>query len=237
MKHLSWIGGIGAALLMSGTALAQSAATTDTTTPAATPPAATVGKTAGSFIIRARMIDVIPENTSSSVMPGGGRISGTSSLTPEVDFSYFFTDHIAAELIAGTSNHTITATKVGVLGGSSLQAGRTWVLPPTVTLQYHFFPHSRFSPYVGAGLNYTIFYDTEAPGSGSAVYHWRLENNWGEAVQAGFDWNFTGNWIFNVDVKQIFLSTRAKLTTALGTVHAKTNLDPTVVGMGIGYRF
>jgi outer membrane protein len=234
MKHLSWIGGCLAAVLMSGTALAE-----NTAPPNLVPDGSdsTLGKTAGSFMIRARLIDVIPENTSSHVMPVGGHVGATSGQAPELDFSYFFTDHIAVELIAATTQHTITATKVPALGGSSLQAGRTWVLPPTITAQYHFFPHSKISPYIGAGLNYTIFYDTEAPGSGSPVQHWRLENNWGEAIQAGIDWNVTGNWYVNVDVKQIFVSTRAKLTTSLGQLRAKTALDPTVVGFGIGYKF
>ncbi len=227
MKHIAWVGGCLAALLMSGTALAQSTDGTDST----------AGKTAGSLMVRGRLISVTPLNLSSSVTPVGGHVDATSALAPEVDFSYFFTDHIAVEVIAGTTNHTVTATKIPALGGSSLQAGRTWVLPPTITAQYHFFPHEKISPYVGAGLNYTIFYDTEAPGSGSPVYHWRLKDNWGVALQAGVDWNVTGNWYLNVDVKQIFLDTTAKLDTALGRVKAKTSLDPLVAGVGIGYRF
>lgn len=252
MKHFSWIGGCLAALLMSGTALAQTAPAQSGGPQTSDPQNlgvlgagmqntdgadSTAGKTAGSFMIRARLIGVIPQNLSSSVTPVGGHVDTTSAVVPEVDFSYFFTDHIAAELIAATTNNTVTATKIPALGGSSLQAGRTWVLPPTVTVQYHFFPHSAISPYVGAGLNYTIFYDTEAPGSGSPVYHWRLENNWGEALQVGVDWNVTGNWYLNFDVKQLFINTKAKLTTALGQVKAKTSLDPTIVGLGIGYRF
>jgi len=38
------------------------------------------------------------------------------------------------------------------------------VLPPTVTLQYHFMPQSRFSPYVGVGMTVAFFYDSRPSG-------------------------------------------------------------------------
>jgi outer membrane protein len=69
------------------------------------------------------------------------------------------------------------------------------------------------------------------------VNHVSLEDNVGPALQVGCDYNFSGHWFANIDVKQIFVSTTAHLRTALGPVTAKTDLDPTVVGVGIGYRF
>jgi outer membrane protein len=93
-------------------------------------------------------------------------------------------------------------------------------------------PKEKFSPYLGAGLNYTIFYGSEAAaGLGSL----KLSNNVGYAVQAGFDYALTRNMYLNVDVKQIFLSTNAKL--AGGAVRAKTDLNPLVVGVGVGWKF
>lgn len=213
-------------LAFGGLASAQDA--TSVSASSFTPP---VGKQAGTFMIRLRAIDVIPEDNGSSTSIGG-HVKTTSQPAPEADFSYFFTDNIAAELITATTRHTMKATGTAV---GSVDVGSTWVLPPTVTLQYHFMPHERFSPYVGAGVNLTMFYASHP--SGPTVTSLKVDDSVGAALQVGFDYNVTGHWFANVDVKQIFVSTKAHLNTALGPVTAKTSLDPLVVGFGIGYRF
>jgi outer membrane protein len=191
---------------------------------------APVGKQAGTFMIRIRAIGVLPQNLDSSISAIGGHVHATDQAAPEVDFSYFITDHIAAELIAATTRHNITAK--GTAAGN-LDVGKVWVLPPTLTLQYHFMPHERFSPYVGVGLNATFFYGSKP--AGGAVTSVGYSNSVGGAIQVGFDYNLTGHWFANFDVKQIFVSTTARING--GAIQAKTGLDPTVVGAGFGYRF
>jgi len=191
-----------------------------------------VGKEAGTFMIRARAIGVIPEDNSSSISVIGGSVSATAQAAPEVDFSYFLTDNIALELIAATTRHELRANGTSV---GSFDVGSVWALPPTLTLQYHFLPHSAFSPYVGVGLNVTFWYGTSP--ANPPVTHFTVGNNVGPALQAGIDYNFTGHWFANFDVKQIFLNADAHVD-ALGTsVKAKVALDPLVIGAGIGYRF
>lgn len=197
----------------------------------ASPDDGLVGKQANTFMIRVRGIGVIPENASSSTSVGGN-VTATSQAAPEIDFSYFFTDNIAAELIAASTRHELRANGTAV---GTLDVGSVWVLPPTLTLQYHFFPHAQVSPYVGAGINGTFFYGTSA--NGPVVKSLSLDNSVGAAVQVGVDVNVTGHWFANVDVKQIFLSTTAHLNTAVGPVTAKTSLNPLVIGAGVGYRF
>ena len=230
------------------TAMAASGMASAQTTPAAAQPApvtapadltfaltddAPVGKAAGTFMIRGRVIGVIPLNSSSSIsgLPGGGTVSTSNQVAPEVDFSYFLTDNIALELIAATTKHDLYAN--GPALGNNYHVGSTWVLPPTLLAQYHFMPHERFSPYVGAGLNVTFFYATSA--AGNAVKQLAMSNNVGAAVQAGFDYNFSGHWFANFDVKQIFLNTTASIDG--GAIHAHDALNPLVVGAGVGYRF
>ena len=153
----------------------------------------------------------------------------TNTVTPEVDFSYFLTDNIAFELIAATSRHSLTA-KNTVAG--NVPVGSTWVLPPALTAQYHFMPKEKISPYVGAGLNYTFFYSTK-PAAGLTKL--ALSNNIGGVLQAGVDIAVGSRTWVNLDVKQIFLHTDAKING--GAIRAKTDLNPTVFGAGIGYRF
>jgi outer membrane protein len=190
-----------------------------------------VGKQAGSFMVRFRAIGVIPQDNRSSTSVGGS-IKTTAQPAPEVDVSYFFTDNIAAELIAATTRHSIAAVNTAV---GRVPVGAAWVLPPTLTAQWHFFPHERFSPYIGAGINASLFYSSQA--AGPTVTSLKLTNSIGPAVQIGFDYNVSDRWFLNVDAKEIFLTTKARLNTVLGRVSAKTSLDPFVIGAGVGYRF
>ena len=218
-KTLSFAAALLGATLLTGAAYAQS---DDSFVP----------KTAGTFMVRARVIDVLPENNSSKVTGAvTGRVTATNQYAPEVDFSYFLTNNIALELIAATTRHEVKAK----LNPGIVDVGATGVLPPTLLVQYHFMPDQKFSPYVGAGLNYTFFYNSQPSNALGLVTRVSLQNNFGEALQIGFDYALTGRWGMNVDVKQIFLSTKASIDT--GLIRAKTNLDPLVVGVGVSYKF
>lgn len=191
-----------------------------------------VGKQAGTVMIRLRAIGVIPLDASSSISGIGGHVSTTAQAAPEIDGSYFFTDNIAVELIAATTRHELSATGTAV---GKVDVGSTWVLPPTLTVQYHFMPTQQISPYIGAGVNASFFYGTKP--AGPTVTGLSVNDSWGPAIQAGVDYNFSGHWFANLDVKQIFLNTAAHVSAGAVHIKAKDSLDPLVVGAGIGYRF
>ena len=191
-----------------------------------------VGKEAGSIMVRVRAIGVIPEDNSSRISTIGGHVTATAQAAPEVDLSYFFTDNVALELIAATTRHDVKAKGTAV---GDIDVGSVWALPPTLTLQYHFMPHSAFSPYIGVGVNVTLWYGAKA--ANPPVTHFSVGTGIGPAVQAGIDYNFSGHWFANLDIKQIFLNTNAHVDALGTTVKAHTALDPLVVGLGVGYRF
>jgi len=188
------------------------------------------GFQAGDILVRGRMLAVIP-NVSSAVTGIGGTVDASNSFEPEVDASYFFTPNVAVEGIAAITRHHLTDSG-STLGNVNL--GHVTLLPPTVTGQYHFLPKEAFNPYVGAGVNYTFFFDSTTE-SGSAAHKVTYENNWGGALQAGFDYHIEGNWFANFDVKHLFLSTKAKIND--GAIVSNVSLDPTILGIGIGYKF
>jgi outer membrane protein len=194
-----------------------------------------VGKQAGTFMVRARAIGVIPENNSSSISVIGGHVDATAQAAPELDLSYFLTDNIAFELIAATTRHEVSASGSSLAQGGKVDVGSVWALPPSLTVQYHFLPHAAFSPYVGVGLDLMVFYGAQP--AGPAVTHVSFGNNVGPVIQAGIDYNVSGHWFANFDVKQIFVNTDAHVDALGTTVKAHTALDPLVIGMGIGYRF
>ncbi|MGE0418182.1 MAG: OmpW family protein [Acetobacteraceae bacterium] len=230
MKHLLLATTLMGALAAALPAAAQSTAPTMTMSAATQAAAdAPVGKAANTFMIRGRLIGVIPLNSNSSIDVIGGTVSTSNAVAPELDFSYFITDNIALELIAATTKHSIYANNSAL--GSKFKVGTTWVLPPTLLLQYHFMPKERFSPYLGVGLNVTWFYATQ-PANGLTSL--AMKPNVGVALQAGFDYNFSGHWFANFDIKQIFLNANASVN---GAIQAHTALNPLVIGAGIGYRF
>ena len=178
------------------------------------------------FQLRLRGIGVLAEG-SGDVIPGGAGTDVDNSIAPELDVTYFFTDHIAAELIAATAEHTVDA------GANKL--GDVWILPPTLTLQYHFTPDRKFSPYIGAGLNYSIFYGEDENGA-AGITDLDVDNGLGFAAQIGADYWLNDHWGLNIDVKYIDLD--VDVSVATGTVRADdVDIDPVIVGAGISYRF
>ncbi|MCA3256398.1 MAG: OmpW family protein, partial [Alphaproteobacteria bacterium] len=154
-----------------------------------------------------------------------------------VDFTYFVGENVSFELIAATTKHSASGT--GALTGVGKLA-KMWVLPPTLTLQYHFAPKDRVSPYVGAGLNYTLFYNEKATAAlNTAIGATRVstKSSFGYAVQAGIDFPMGDNMVFNVDVKYIDIDTTVKLTTGALVNRVNVSLDPVVAGVGIGWKF
>ncbi|MGE4482156.1 OmpW/AlkL family protein [Acidocella sp.] len=193
------------------------------------------GYEAGNIMTHLSIIGVIPQNIDSHItgVPGA-RLGISSGVSPELDASYFLTPNLSIQLIAATSRHTITA-KGGALGnGATL--GSTWVLPPTLTAQWHFPQIGVVRPYVGVGITVAFFYGTSPSsqllGTSDKL---GLRTAVGPSFDVGFDVPVKGNWSMNVDVKQMILPTAARLDH--GSIHAMTGLDPTVVGFGVGYKF
>jgi outer membrane protein len=180
----------------------------------------------GKWMVRARALGVIPQESSSLNI--GGKAAVDNSIVPELDITYFFTPNLAAELIAATAKHKVTARNTSV---GTVDAGSAWLLPPTLTLQYHFTQFEGIKPYVGAGLNYTHFYSEDSGALNSVKY----SDSFGGALQVGVDVPVRDNWYVNLDVKKVFINTTAKFNG--GAVRADVDLDPWLVGAGVGYRF
>lgn len=193
--------------------------------------------------VRVRGVGVVPTE-SAKIGVIGGDIKISETFIPELDFTYFFTKNIAAELILGTTKHEAQTTHsdISAVGGptdTSVDLGSVYLLPPTLTLQYHFLPNGKvFRPYVGAGLNYTLFFDAKP---GSVVKGIEYENALGYAAQFGFDLMLDDTFFINVDAKRLFLSTdvtvdASNLAAGL-SIPAEVDLNPWLFGFGVGMKF
>ena len=141
-----------------------------------------------------------------------------------MDFSYFFTKNIAAELVL-TYPQNININIGGV------KAGTIQALPPSLVLQYHFSDLGAFKPYVGAGVNYTIFTKRNNILDGVASVN---SSSVGLVRQVGFDYMLNKNWGLNLDLKYIQMSTSASV---MGDKVGTVNLNPWTAGAGVTYRF
>ena len=180
------------------------------------------------FQIRARALGVLPNSGGHTTINGSP--DADNAYVPEVDFTYFFTEHIAAELIVATSPHDLKL-KNSDLGDVDL--GDTMILPPTLTLQYHFTPDNKFSPYIGAGINYTLPYAEDA--AGGTVTKLKADGSFGYALQAGADYWFDEHWGVNLDIKKVWVDVDASINN--GAITGNVVLDPVIIGAGISYRF
>lgn len=177
------------------------------------------------------------------------------------DLTYFMTPNWGLELLASTPwKHDIDGA--GALEGLG-QIGDTKHLPPTLTLQYHFAPGQTFRPYVGAGINYLLFFDDStnarlhdgvvATANGALGTNFSggdtnlsIRDSFGAAFQAGFDVDFGQNWFWNFNVRYIINDVDAKLRTSTFDPNGgetvffsrlDTELDPLVYSAQIGFRF
>lgn len=183
----------------------------------------------GKILVRLRGIDVIPVE-SSKITVINGEANADNAIVPELDFSYFFTDNIGVELILATTKHNVVAENTDL---GTVPLGSIWVLPPTLTLQYHFLPQGQVCPYVGAGLNFTIFYNETLPAA--TVTDITYGSSFGPAFQAGVDVALNEKWDLNLDVKKALITTDVEINN--NTIQANVDLHPWILGAGFRYHF
>lgn len=186
---------------------------------------------AGDWLIDARVTGVLPDAgdpiLTSAVADTGLKAEVGDDVMPTLGFTYFFTDHIAVEAILGATQHEVRAKG----GATDVAVHETWVLPPVVTVQYRPDPIGRISPYVGAGVNYMLFFD----GKDKNGFKVDLDDGFGAALQVGADIGVQGPWSLNVDVKKVFFDTEATIND--GALKSDVSLDPWVVSVGFGRKF
>lgn len=184
------------------------------------------------WMIRLRVLGVIPENGGHVNQVRGSSLKTSDQVVPELDITYFFTKNLAAEIILGVTKHSVS----GADALAGVDVGKAWLLPPTLTFQYHFTDLGAFKPYVGAGVNYTWFFSQSA--AGGTVIQSSLKDAAAPVVQFGFDYMIDKHWGWNVDVKKLWLRPNWEGTLADGTaITGQVKLDPWLVSTGITYKF
>lgn len=181
----------------------------------------------GNILIRARAVNLDWDNKNQDGLQNPvGKVEAEKRWIPEVDLSYFLTKNLAAELVLTYPQQV--DIKTAALG----RIGHVDALPPSLVLQYHFTDLGAFKPYVGLGINYTLFTKKSFDTALGKVSVDRSTTGW--VGQVGADIVLDKNWLINVDAKYIQMDSDVKLN---GNKLGKLGLNPLTYGVGVGYRF
>ncbi|MGX8942540.1 outer membrane protein OmpW [Symbiopectobacterium sp. Eva_TO] len=190
---------------------------------------------AGDFIVCAGTATVRPN-------AGGDTVLNVSSFKVDNDtqlgltFSYMVTDNIGMELLAAIPfTHNVGLQGIGNIAQVSH-------LPPSLMAQYYFRDaKDKLRPYLGVGINYTMFFDEKfndrGKNLGLGLSDLSVKNSWGVAAQAGLDYNLDNNWLINASVWWMNIDTDVRFNSSLGPQSIRTRLDPFTFMFGVGYRF
>ena len=204
---------------------------------------------AGDIIVRAGAITVDPQESSSDIWVGalGTDVAGTKATLDSdtqlgLNFAYMLTNNIGIELLAATPfSHDVGVKGMpGGFAGLNGNLGELKHLPPTLSVVYYpLDSSSAFQPYVGAGINYTWFFDTklssEAEGKGFSGLD--MKDSWGLAAQVGMDYMLTDNIMLNAQVRYIDIETTGTTNFGGSKVKVDVDVDPFVYMVGLGYKF
>ncbi len=133
---------------------------------------------------------------------------------------------------------------------SIITAAEVKQLLPIISIQYYLAnPAARFQPYIGLGLNYTIFFDENISSQlnhaldrnaglpdGSIDAELELDNSLGRSAQLGFDFQITNDWMICGSVHRFDIDANAAIKTTIANANFDIKTDPTIYMFGISYR-
>lgn len=191
----------------------------------------------GDFVVRGGLAAVVPNDSSGDVLEtSGSKFSVDSNVQLGLTIGYMFTDNISFEVLAATPFSHKISTNHGGLG----EVAETKHLPPTFMIQYYFGEaESDLRPYVGAGINYTVFFDEElnSKATNAGLSNLSLDDSWGLAANVGVDYMLNDDWFLNASVWYADIDTTAKYTAGGNEYTTDVTIDPWVFMIGGGYKF
>lgn len=187
---------------------------------------------AGDIKLRVGAAGVYPTGDSETITAVGptAKVEADSAWSLGLSLTYMFTDNIGLGVLgAYPFTHDVNLKGAGAADGKVAEVTQ---LPPTITVQYFFNNSSAFTPFVGAGLNYTTFWDEKTDGA-LAGTNLSLDDSWGYALEAGVDYDINDKWMVSAQVYYIDIDTKAD--TAVGNIDVQ--IDPVAYLFTAGYKF
>jgi outer membrane protein len=152
------------------------------------------------------------------------------------DGTYMLSDNFGVEVLAALPfKHDVNIDD----GSDSMKVATVKHLPPTVSGVWNFNPSGTWQPYVGLGVNWTIFFDESEKGfleDNDASL--KLSNSLGFAAVFGLDVMLTERMFLNGNIRYMDIESDAKITipgdpnTVLET---NVRIDPWIYAINIGW--
>ena len=190
---------------------------------------AAMAQSAGDWTLGVGLGVVAPKDGNGTLAGGTIAVDVDDNVQPTFTFEYFVAENIGIEVLAATPfQHDISL--------NGLKSVRTKHLPPTVSLQYHIPTGGNVTPFVGAGINYTTFFDEKVTGGAlnPATDKVSLADSFGLALHAGVDFQISDRGALRADVRWMNIDTDVKLN---GTKIGTAEIDPMVFGVSYIHRF
>ncbi|MDT8385699.1 MAG: OmpW family outer membrane protein [Gammaproteobacteria bacterium] len=189
----------------------------------------------GDWLVRVGPVNVGP-NDDSGELSGvtGAEVSVDSSTSLGISLGYQLNNNLGIGVLGAVPfKHDIQGE--GSIEGLD-KVAEVEHLPPTVTLQYYFAPEAGIRPFVGAGINYTTFFNEKTTGTlATLTDSIRLDDSWGLALEAGIDIDLNQDWFISGQLWYIDIATKAKLGDGLGSIDV--DINPWVVMLSAGHTF
>lgn len=189
----------------------------------------TTGLGAGDLLIRARISGVLPYDLHSRIDMIGGTIEVPRMVLPDMDVSYFLTDHIA---VTGQAGALKTRFRIRDSLYGDIDVGSIWTLPLAFSADYHLLPNARINPYIGLGAVAT-WYKGANPAS-PLVKDFSVERQISPIIRVGMDAQMTQKWFANTEMRLVLPPTQVLTNSG---VTARTDVKSLSLGFGVSYRF
>ncbi len=210
-------------------------------------PATAIANQAGDILVRGGLTMVSPDSGKTPILLNGNSDNGMSLTVNDntqlgLNLVYFFDSNWAVELLAATPfTHDVTLQDPeGTLQADGALLAEVSHLPPALSAIYYFDTNSVFKPYVGVGINYTIFFDDKFSGAATdlGLSNIDLDGSFGYSVQVGSDYHINDKWHVNASVRYIELNSEATFEVGGESIgSASIDVDPMVYSIMLGYKF
>ena len=197
----------------------------------------------GAYIV---MYNAKANDLTGPYVPPGVNVDVKNVTTPYFAYVRRLSPHMVAQLAAGVPPKTETVGKGPATLGSVPFNGQVvstakW-FSPSLLINYVFCDESRaLRPYLGAGVNYTRFYDlqstpagNQANGGPTAI---KLSSSVGPVLTAGLRWHIKDSWsaYASYDVAQVDSDYVGNTAGVIRKTHIKFN--PSTLVLSVGYAF
>jgi len=189
---------------------------------------------------------VSADDLSGPYVPPGANIDAKNVETLYLAYVRRLSEHFDVELTMGYPPLQKTVGKGPATLGSVPYDGQViatarWIAP-TLLVEYMFLSeNSKFRPYIGAGVNYTTFYDRDSTAQGNAASggptRLSLTSSVGPAGTVGMAYNIANNWNMyaSYSISKVKTDLTADTAGVIRTTHI--NFGPQALVVSVGYSF